>query len=160
MRSRPSEGLTAQRVSLKRLGAQRILRVYKRRRNKRCVGVQIGPKRHLVAITNSPHFLQFFRSICYISACCVASICAICGASLQNYFGDGRFAYLRCSGCRHVILHPIPTEVELKKFYTTSNSELWNTGAFSILEDYVSNPEVTFIAAARKNRPLSGVSTM
>jgi 2-polyprenyl-3-methyl-5-hydroxy-6-metoxy-1,4-benzoquinol methylase len=70
------------------------------------------------------------------------SLCGICGSSLQNYLRDGRFGYLRGSGCRHVVLDPVPTEAELKEFYTTGNSELWNSGAFAILQDYVSNPDV------------------
>ncbi len=60
------------------------------------------------------------------------------------YRRHGRYALDRCSfrGCRHVWLHDTPTERELDEFYNTSESTLWNSGSFSILEDYRNNPAV------------------
>lgn len=39
-------------------------------------------------------------------------------------------------------MRDIPSEKELEDFYNTSESELWNSNAFSILDDYQQRPDV------------------
>lgn len=68
--------------------------------------------------------------------------CPVCCAPSQRYRSFGEYNYRIClqRGCGHVFLGEIPSEKTLAAFYDTCDSELWNSQAFAILGDYLTNP--------------------
>lgn len=69
--------------------------------------------------------------------------CPVCGAAGRSLRAVEGWAVRLCSdsACRHSWLRDPPGEAALAAFYDTQESALWNSGAFSILEDYRADPE-------------------
>lgn len=67
--------------------------------------------------------------------------CPICQATGETYRDHSGYVLLRCTnrGCRHVWLRDVPDPEAFQNFYDTPGSELWNSRAFGILDDYLKN---------------------
>lgn len=69
--------------------------------------------------------------------------CPVCGGAGRSLRTVEGWAVRLCSdrACRHSWLRDPPSEQALAAFYDTQESALWNSGAFSTLEDYRADPE-------------------
>lgn len=70
--------------------------------------------------------------------------CAACDGETESAFEHHGYEFHRCRDrtCRHVFVHPVPTDAELMALYDAAESHIANSNSWTAANDYARDPEV------------------